>query len=440
MPTNNTSSFDTINNLDLSNGLNLANSQNGSIGNEYTSFFTNPLGVNNNTGEIIFPSFTPANQANKSYVSPLLDSSFSLNQNQGSSPTYVDPFNLSEISNAMNMDNTNSSTKPGFGAAAQTVVSKGAKVASDATVRSTLESVTTNVTRESTFVETSPTNNSTSSSVTTNSTYQQGTVSNDDVFERMMSNRQTSGAGSSTENILDANASSNAENDAKSDGITYTVKEGDNLSSILKEQTGDGSYENYMRVAKENGIDDPNRIQVGQTITINPSSVTGGNGQDDNTSGVVTTDSSGPQASVAGGNNFDLQQIQFLNSDLYTEVKADEHKEFMYDCEQDTSLNAIKDVIEKAGDLKTATSTLEKALDALATGVYANKTEVKKQFDSTIQQMGNRNNQINDSINEWCEGVKAFYEDQVSSNQELLNDLQAINDYLDDGSFSDWNM
>ena len=136
----------------------------------------------------------------------------------------------------------------------------------------------------------------------------------------------------------------------------------------------------------------------------------------------------------------DMQQIQFLNSDLYTEVKADEHKEFMYDCEQDTSLNAIKDVIEKAGDLKTATSTLEKALDALATGVYANKTEVKKQFDSTIQQMGNRNNQINTSINEWCEGVKAFYEDQVSSNQELLNDLQAINDYLDDGSFSDWNM
>ena len=135
----------------------------------------------------------------------------------------------------------------------------------------------------------------------------------------------------------------------------------------------------------------------------------------------------------------DMQQIQFLNSDLYTEVKADEHEEFMYDCEQDTSLNAIKDVIEKAGDLKTATSTLEKALDALATGVYANKTEVKKQFDSTIQQMGNRNNQINTSINEWCEGVKAFYEDQVSSNQELLNDLQAINDYLDDGSFSDWN-
>lgn len=135
----------------------------------------------------------------------------------------------------------------------------------------------------------------------------------------------------------------------------------------------------------------------------------------------------------------DMQQIQFLNSDLYNEVKADEHEEFMYDCEADASLNAIKDVIEKVDDLKNATSTLESALDALASGVYVNKTEVKKKFDSTMQQMGNRNNQITECLNEWCEGIKAFYEDQVSSNEELLNDLQVINDYLDDGSFSDWN-
>ena len=48
----------------------------------------------------------------------------------------------------------------------------------------------------------------------------------------------------------------------------YTVQEGDNLSSILFNTTGSVSKEAYEKLAKENGIDDPNIITVGQKIKI----------------------------------------------------------------------------------------------------------------------------------------------------------------------------
>lgn len=46
----------------------------------------------------------------------------------------------------------------------------------------------------------------------------------------------------------------------------YEVKEGDTLSEILYNKTGDGSAEFYNQVAKDNGIKDPNLIVPGQTI------------------------------------------------------------------------------------------------------------------------------------------------------------------------------
>ena len=48
----------------------------------------------------------------------------------------------------------------------------------------------------------------------------------------------------------------------------YTVQEGDNLSSILFNTTGSVSKEAYEKLARENGIDDPNIITVGQKIKI----------------------------------------------------------------------------------------------------------------------------------------------------------------------------
>ncbi len=48
----------------------------------------------------------------------------------------------------------------------------------------------------------------------------------------------------------------------------YIVQEGDNLSSILFNTTGSVSKEAYEKLARENGIDDPNIITVGQKIKI----------------------------------------------------------------------------------------------------------------------------------------------------------------------------
>lgn len=48
----------------------------------------------------------------------------------------------------------------------------------------------------------------------------------------------------------------------------YTVQEGYNLSSILFNTTGSVSKEAYEKLARENGIDDPNIITVGQKIKI----------------------------------------------------------------------------------------------------------------------------------------------------------------------------
>lgn len=53
-------------------------------------------------------------------------------------------------------------------------------------------------------------------------------------------------------------------------GQTYTVKSGDNLSKISKQFYGDANE--YMRIfyANRDKLNDPDRIQVGQQLTIPP--------------------------------------------------------------------------------------------------------------------------------------------------------------------------
>jgi LysM repeat protein len=46
----------------------------------------------------------------------------------------------------------------------------------------------------------------------------------------------------------------------------YTIKSGDNLSRIAKRFYGDA--DKYNAIAKANGIDDPDKIQVGQELTL----------------------------------------------------------------------------------------------------------------------------------------------------------------------------
>jgi len=47
---------------------------------------------------------------------------------------------------------------------------------------------------------------------------------------------------------------------------TYTVKSGDNLSKISKLFYGDANQ--YHKIAEANGIDNPDKIRVGQSLTI----------------------------------------------------------------------------------------------------------------------------------------------------------------------------
>ena len=50
--------------------------------------------------------------------------------------------------------------------------------------------------------------------------------------------------------------------------IEYVVKEGDTLSEILYDMTGDGTYENYTQFAAANGIENPDHIVPGQVLNI----------------------------------------------------------------------------------------------------------------------------------------------------------------------------
>ena len=50
------------------------------------------------------------------------------------------------------------------------------------------------------------------------------------------------------------------------DTQAYTIKSGDNLSKIAKRFYGEASK--YTAIAEANGIDDPNKIQVGQELTL----------------------------------------------------------------------------------------------------------------------------------------------------------------------------
>ena len=56
------------------------------------------------------------------------------------------------------------------------------------------------------------------------------------------------------------------ERQAKTPAVTYTVKKGDCLWNIAKNQLGDGTK--YKEIAQKNGISDPNRIYPGQVLKL----------------------------------------------------------------------------------------------------------------------------------------------------------------------------
>lgn len=49
---------------------------------------------------------------------------------------------------------------------------------------------------------------------------------------------------------------------------TYTVQQGDNLTTICQRIYNDGSYEIVLKLAKYNGLDDPDYIKQGQVLEL----------------------------------------------------------------------------------------------------------------------------------------------------------------------------
>src|SRR5690606_467128 len=54
----------------------------------------------------------------------------------------------------------------------------------------------------------------------------------------------------------------------ESGDVVYTVKAGDTLSHIALKYCGSAGRSSYMRIAEANGIADPDKIRVGQTLKI----------------------------------------------------------------------------------------------------------------------------------------------------------------------------
>ena len=50
--------------------------------------------------------------------------------------------------------------------------------------------------------------------------------------------------------------------------VVYTVESGDTLSHIALHYYGDAGQSSYMKIAEANGLDDPDKIQVGQKLKI----------------------------------------------------------------------------------------------------------------------------------------------------------------------------
>lgn len=50
--------------------------------------------------------------------------------------------------------------------------------------------------------------------------------------------------------------------------VVYTVQSGDTLSHIALHYYGDAGKSSYMKIAEANGLDDPNKINVGQKLKI----------------------------------------------------------------------------------------------------------------------------------------------------------------------------
>ena len=65
---------------------------------------------------------------------------------------------------------------------------------------------------------------------------------------------------------IDASASDLTADINVQSGLTYTVKSGDTLSKIAKRFYGDANH--YHQIAKASGIDNPDKIDVGQQLTL----------------------------------------------------------------------------------------------------------------------------------------------------------------------------
>ena len=122
--------------------------------------------------------------------------------------------------------------------------------------------------------------------------------------------------------------------------------------------------------------------------------------------------------------------IQYISQDLYQEVTAQSFEEFLYNGENDSSFNDIKDVYSKLEDLKNSHGVLNSAIENLCTGVYSEKTEVCSELRNFSNLVSVHLNDIETTMNDMTEALKTVLEEQVVSDETLIDDLQKISELL----------
>ncbi|MBX4187522.1 MAG: LysM domain-containing protein [Candidatus Doudnabacteria bacterium] len=91
---------------------------------------------------------------------------------------------------------------------------------------------------------------------------------------------------------------------------TYTVKRNDGLSTIAKSICGSAAEKVYLRIARENGIQNPDMIRIGQELKISCSNKPEAADQKQNTS---VTDNSGQTAIVLASTKVQTAKVQTVS-------------------------------------------------------------------------------------------------------------------------------
>lgn len=173
----------------------------------------------------------------------------------------------------------------------------------------------------------------------------------------------------------------------------YIVKEGDNLSQILEREIGDGSYETYMEIAKNNNIENPDQIFVGQKIDL--SSV-------DNKSNQIsqsTTNNSSPSMSSAQTSEKGIIIDADFEKKMLSELNlGEENKTTTTIKNNNMDLENSSNARKESKKNQTLKEEMKKGEQSKENNVNTNKTAIDNNIQKqTLQTQDSKQTEINQS-------------------------------------------